>query len=172
MKKMKKLVLLFLGCVLFTSCSDKKKENTPEKEEVKYKYALVLDAVYEKDDSISVVYQIDNYYKYDKPVGLKIKGSPLMQRLMVDLPQGEAIENISFVISTNKDQPYVTMKNISVKNDTITVFNGDNYKFTQCFLTDTSFGWDAKNSRYTLVHTNKYPPTMVGNENLKSLMMK
>ncbi len=169
---MKKLVLLFLGGVLVTSCGDKKKENEVAKEEVKDKYSIVLDAVYEKDDSISVVYQKDNYFKYDKPIGLKIKGAPAMQRIIVDFPEGEAIENISFVASTNKDQAYITIKNISVKNDSLMVFDGDNYKHTGYFNPDASFSWDMQKSRFNISHSGKYPPGMVGSEQLISLLQK
>ena len=169
---MKNLVLLFLAAVLLTSCENKKKETDAAKEEVKDKYALILDAIYEKDDSISVIYEKDNYFKYDKPISYKIKGSPAMQRLVIDFPEGEAVENISFVMSTNKDQPYVTMKNISVKNGDLMVLDGDNYKHSAYFLPDSSFSWDLKNSRFNISRTGKYPPAMVGSEQLKALLVK
>lgn len=169
---MKNLVLLLLTGVLLTSCGDKKKENEVAKEEVKDKYALVIDAIYEKDDSISAVYQKDKYFKYDQPVSMKIKGSPTMQRITINFPDGEAIENISFVASTNKDQSYLTIKNISVKNGNEMVFDGDNYKHTGYFLPDTSFSWDLQKSRFNIVHTGKYPPGMVGSEQLIALLAK
>ena len=169
---MKKLVLLFLGCSILTSCGNKKKENEPIEEEIKDKYSLILDAVYEKDDSIAVVFQKDKYFKYDKPISMKIKGAPTMQRIIVDFPQGEAIENISFVVSTNKEQSYLTIKNISVKNDTIMVFDGDNYKQVGYFNPYSSFSWDIQKSRFNISHTGKYPPGMVGSEQLISLLLK
>jgi hypothetical protein len=168
---MKKVALLFLSSVLLLSCGDKKKETTPTIEEVKDKYVVIIDAIYEKDDSIAVVYKKDNYFKYDTPVSLKIKGAPTMQRLTIEIPEGEAVENLSIVASTNKNQEYVTIKNISVTNGNDKV-DGDNYKHIKYFLVDNSFSWDLKNSRYNLVHTNKYPPGIVGNEILESLLMK
>jgi hypothetical protein len=95
-----------------------------------------------------------------------------MQRITVNFPDGEAIENISFVASTNKDQSYLTIKNISVKNDTVMVFDGDNYKHTGYFLPDSSFSWDLQKSRFNISHTGKYPPGMVGSEQLIALLTK
>lgn len=169
---MKNLVLLLFCTVLFTACGDKKKENDLAKSEVQYKYNLVVDGIYEKDDSISVIYQKDKYYKYDAAIGLKVKGNPMMQRMTLDFPVGEEIENITIVVSTNKEQPHVTIKNISVKNGDIIVLDGDNYKHGQYFQTDSSFGWDAKNLRYTISHAGQYPPAMVGSEQLAALLAK
>ncbi len=167
---MKKLVLLFLGSVLLTSCGgDKKKEASTEVEEVKDKYVLIMDAIYEKDDSVEVVYQNDNFFKYDTAIKVKVIGAPTMQKLTFAVPEGIAVENFKISVSTNKDQEHLAIKNISISNNS-KVINGDNGKFNEYFLTDESFSWDLKNSRFNLIHSNKYPPSLVGSDVLISLL--
>lgn len=169
---MKKLVLLLMTTILVSCGGDKKKEAIENKEVLKDKYSVGLEAIYEKNDSIVVFYQIDNYFQYEKPTSLKIIGSPLMQKLSVTLPSGVAVENIKITASTNKEQSNLTIKNISIKNNNEIVENGDNGKHSDYFLTDETFSWDVKNSRYNLDHTKKYPPSLVGNDKLLSLLIK
>ena len=170
---MKKIILLVVALAL-ASCGGKDKKNieVENAEASKDKYSLVLDGIYENNDSIVVFYQVDGYFKYDKPVTRIIKGNPMVQRIKIDLPSESIIENISLVASTNKDQKYLTLKNISLMNDTVNVVDGDNYKHSQYFLTDNSFSWDAAKQRYNLLHTNKYPPSFSGNDKLKTLLTK
>ena len=66
------------------------------------KDALILDVIYEKDDSLSVVYKKDNYYVYDNPTSIYVKGSASIQRITIDLPQAEKIENIGWKYGTRK----------------------------------------------------------------------
>lgn len=171
---MKKIFLLLVVAISLYSCGgDKKKENTEEAEAVVAdKYNLVLDAIYEKDDSVVVFYQKDKFFQYEKPTSLKIKGSPLMQRLTINLPEGIAIENLSITSSTNKTQDFITIKGISVLNDKTVIFDGSNGKYSEIFLTDPSFSWDLKNSRYNLNHRNEYPPSILGSEKLSDLLIK
>lgn len=168
---MKKIVLLFVAVLLATSCKDKK-EVVEETKAAEINYSLVIDAVYEKDDSIVAFYKLDNYFKYDKPVTLKIKGGALSQRIKLDFPEGVAIEDINLTASTNKEQAYITVKNMSVLNNETVVVDGNNYKHSDYFLSDQSFSWDPKFSRYNLNHGNQYPPGFVGNEKLKSALSK
>lgn len=172
--KMKKLFLLLVVAISLYSCgSDKKKENASEIDAiVTDKYNVVLEAIYEKDDSIVVFYQKDKFFQYEKPTSLKIKGSPLMQRLTINLPEGIAIENLSITTSTNKSQDFITIKSLSVLDDKTVVVDGSNGKYSESFLTDPSFSWDLKNSRYNLNHKNEYPPSIVGNANLSALLTK
>jgi hypothetical protein len=170
---MKKLILLFITSTILISCGgNKKKEDTTETTEVvKDKYDLTIDAIYPKDDSIVVFYQKDNYFQYEKPTTMKIKGSPIVQRFTLNLPEGEKVENLKITVSTNKDQNTLDIKNITITNGT-EVIDGDKVKYADYFLTDETFSWDLKNSRYNLDHTKKYPPSLVGNEKLLSLLGK
>ena len=171
---MRKLILLFSVSTLLISCGrDKKNETQAEdiKTATKDQYSVIIDGVYEKDDSISVVYQKNNFFLYDKPIWLKVKGSTTIQRLIFNIPEGEAIENVSFCASTNKNQEHITIKNITIKNEGI-VLDGSNNKYYEYFATDPSFTWDDKNSRFILNHNNKYPPSIVGKEKLFSILVK
>lgn len=170
---MKKLILIFVSIITLVSCgSDKKKEESETIEKKpSLKYSLEMDLIYEKDDSLSVVYQLDNVMQYEKAIDYKIKGSALPQKITIDFPEGENPENLNIIVSTNKEQSHITINNVSIKIGD-NVIDGSNYKYSDYFLTDPSFSWDLEKSRYNLVHTNEYPPALVGNEKLLSLMLQ
>lgn len=168
---MKKILLLLVVSSALFSCGNEKSKDAPvvnEEKKTAEKYALEIDAIYEKDDSLVVFYEKDGYFKYDTPISLKIKGSPTTQRLIIDLP--EVVENLKLEVSTNKEQSVLTMTNLSVKKGSKVVVDGSNLKYSEYFLTDESFTWDIEKSRYNLKHTNKYPPGLIGNEVLKSML--
>jgi hypothetical protein len=168
---MRKIILLLIATAI-VSCGGEKKKPEVQAEVAQDKYYLLLDCVYEKDDSIVAFYKLNEYFKYDKPVSLKIKGSPLNQRLTIDIPAGIAIEDLTLIASTNKEQKYIAIKNISVLNNEKVAVDGDNFKHSQYFLSDASFSWDVKNQRYNLNHSNEFPPAFVGSDQLKSLLLK
>lgn len=169
---MKKTILIFVSIITLISCGSDKKNEQLETSEPKasVKYSLVMDAIYEKDDSIVVFYETDGFMQYEKPLFYKIKGAPMLQNFKVEIPEGIVVENIKIETSTNKSQNVLTVKNISVLKDSEVVLDGSNGKFSEYFLTDESFSWDLENSRYKIVHTNKYPPGIIGNEQAKSFL--
>ncbi|UUC46281.1 hypothetical protein [Flavobacterium cerinum] len=166
---MKKILVMFVVVSSIIACGGDKSKKAAKEAAIKEtvnKYAMEMDAVYEKDDSLVVFYQKDNHYQYDRPISLKIKGSPVMQRLILNLPEGEPVENIKISVSNSKDQQFLTVKNITIKNGDKVVVDGDNGKHTDFFVTDEGFSWDPEKSRYILHHDKKYPPNFVGNDNL------
>ena len=163
--------MMLIASILCFSCGKKAEENTTEKTEIKEKYAIEIDGIYEKDDTITVFYKTDGNFQFDKPINQSIKGSPLAQKIVVDLPQDLAIENVKIEISHNKDQAYITVPNISLKKDNALIIDGRDYKHNQFFMTDGSFKWDEKNIRYGLIHTNQYPPGFVGNDKVEQLLI-
>jgi hypothetical protein len=170
---MKKLVLVLITGLLLSSCGkDKKKEVENVDNSRIDKYSVIVDAIYEKDDSIAVFHQVNNNFAYDKPTTFKVKGSAQIQRIAFNIPEGVAAENFTFVASTNKDQNYLTIKNISVKNNDLMIVDGDNFKYTNFFMADQSFTWDEKLLRSNIVHTNQYPPAFVGGEKLIGALAK
>lgn len=170
---MKKILALFVGVITLASCGkDKSNQDQAAPDAPADKYALEIEAIYEKDDSLVAIYQDQGFYQYEKSVSVKIKGMPSLQKISVDFPAGQAIENVKFTASNNKDQEYLTIKNISVTNNGKVVVDGDNGKHSQYFAADEAFSWDAKNSRFVLDHTKKYQPSFVGNETLLSLLVK
>lgn len=169
---MKKILVLFVVSIGLISCGGDKPKNVDAKENSKpAKYVVEIDGIYEKNDSIVVFYEQDGSVKYDNPTSLKITGSPEIQHLTINLPEGVPIESLIFTASTNKEQNSLMINNITIKNGD-DVIDGKNYKYSTNFLSDASFKWDEKNERYTLIHTNQYPPSFVGSENLKSLLAK
>ena len=106
---MKKILFAFVCSVILFSCGKKKEDivMTPEKVN---KYVVSLEAIYPKDDSIAVIYKTDGYFQYEKPVSLKIKGSDLLQKLNIDLPEGVKVDNVQLTVSTNKIQEKITLK--------------------------------------------------------------
>lgn len=169
---MKKIIFIFVSVLTLLSCGrDKKNEELQTAEEKSLvKYSLVMDAIYEKDDSIVVFYESNGFMQYEKPLFFKVKGAPMPQNIKVDVPEGTLVENFKIEVSTNKNQDVLTVKNISVYKDDKVVLDGSNGKHAEYFLTDESFTWDLENSRYKIVHTNKYPPGFIGNDNAKSFL--
>lgn len=170
---MKKILVLFVVSIGLVSCGGDKPKNADVKadNQAPAKYVVEIDGIYEKNDSIVVFYEVDGSVKYDNPTSLKITGSPDVQHLTVKLPEGIPVESLIFTASTNKEQASLMINNITIKNGN-DVIDGSNYKYAENFLSDASFKWDDKNARYTLIHTNQYPPSFVGSENLKSLLAK
>lgn len=170
---MKKNILILLSVFTLISCGNGKEGEVTETVEKtpSLKYSLEMEAIYEKDDSLSIIYQIDNVMQYEKAIEYKVKGSPMPQKITVIFPEGENPENLNIIVSTNNEQTHLTIKNISilVGDD---IIDGSNYKYAEFLLTDSSFSWDVEKSRYNLIHTNKYPPALVGNDKLLSLMIR
>ncbi|WP_297517928.1 hypothetical protein [Flavobacterium sp.] len=174
---MKKICLIFIGLTLFSSCGKDKSATSDDtsgdsNSKPVDQYSLVLEGVYEKNDSINVVYQEKGFYQYDKSIGQKVQGNPVSQRIEVIIPSGVALENIKLISSTNPDQQTLVLNTISVIKNNKVVLDGSSGKHSQYFLTDDGFSWDAVKSRYNLDHTKKYPPTFVGNEKALELLTK
>lgn len=169
---MKKKFLLLLLTIGLASCGGDKPKNVEvnsSQSDTPDKFVLEIDAIYEKNDSIIVYYELDGNVRYEVPTTMKITGSPEIQHLVINLPEAVPIESLIFTASTNKEQSSLMINNITIKNGK-KVIDGKDYKFSENFLSDISFKWDEKNARYSLIHTNQYPPSFVGSENLKSLL--
>ncbi len=172
---MKKLVLLFLGSVLLASCGDKKKEvneTSTEQQVVKDNYSIIFEAIYEKDDEILMIFKKAGYWDYDHPTTFKITGQSMIQKLTFDLPKDLSIENVQIDLSSNKEQKTLTLKGINVVNNGKEIINGTNMGFVKYFNTGTGLTWDAKNLRYNLIFGGQYPPRIVGNDVLESMLVK
>lgn len=173
LKQMKKILLLIISVVTLISCGrDKSEETVEEVVETKVdKFYLEIEGTFEKNDSLVVFYQKDNYFKYEEPFSTVIKGSPQPQKFKIAMPEGTAVENFSITISTNKEQSNVTITNISIFNNDEVVVDGREYKFSEYFLTDSSFTWDNEKSNFKLNHDNKYPPGLTGSEKLLAILV-
>lgn len=170
---MKKFAQLFLMSLILFSCGKEKKSETEINEtKESIKTVLIIDGTYIKDDEIKVFYKENGYFNYDRPTVLKITGSELIQRLRVDLPADINMENFSITATTNKEQKTLVIKGLSVEINGKLAFDGTDYKHVGYFNSDESFSWDEKNQRCNVVHTNKYPPGIVGSDKLEALLIK
>lgn len=173
---MKKIALLFLSSVLLLSCgSDKKKESTEiatEQAAAKDNFSVVLQAIYEKDDNISLIYKKGGFWDYDHPITHKVTGQPTIQKFSINIPEGEIVENVQITLSTNKEQKNVTVKSVSIFNNNKEVFNGDDLSYVKFFNSNSGLIWDEKNLRNDLNFDGQYPPGFVGTEELESLLIK
>lgn len=170
---MKKIFLMLIAVLAIISCGKDKKEVTNTQIEKEYiKTTLILDAIYLKDDSIAVYYKENNYFNYDKPVSVKIKGADFSQRIKIEMPQDVLVENFSIVASTNDDQKTLVVSGISVEQNDKLIFDGKVYQYLDYFLMDESFKWDVKRQVNDLIHSNKYPPGIVGSEKIEHLLIR
>ena len=167
---MKKIFLTFIAVVALVSCGRDKKETVQAVDELPA-VSLEIEGVYVQDDSLEIFYQTEGRMEYDKPIIKTVKGSPLSQRIVFEVPSGIEVENFVIHPSLNKAQDFITITNIAIKIGT-DVVDGANYKYAENFITDNSFKWDTVNSRYILTHTNKYPPGITGKESLTALILK
>lgn len=163
---MKKVIYFALSALFLVSCGKAKEEKQETETAAKQpeEYSVVIEAVYEKDDSISVVFQQNGFFQYEKAISKKIIGGPGLQRIEMLLPKGETLQNVGYMVSSNKQQEGISIKNISILKNGNVVLDGSAGKFPQYFSFDQSFKWDEKTQRYLLTHTNKYPPGLVGND--------
>lgn len=168
---MKKLVLLLITIAL-VSCGKEKKNVEIKEEKELNNYTLTIEAIYPKDDSISVVYMTGNYFQYEKAISLKIKGSASLQQLPITIPQDIIIENVQITLSTNKDQNKITLKNLSVFNNKSEIFNGSNFTYSEYFDFNPGVSWDIKDKSFDLNFDGKFPPGMTGNNSLIAKLSK
>lgn len=175
---MKKVIYFALSALFLVSCGKAKeeKQETETQPETATKqpdrYSVVIDAIYEKNDSISVVLQQKGYFVYDKVITKKITGAPGFQRIEMLVPEGETFENIGCMVSSNKEQKGVTISNISVMQNGSVILDGSASKFGEYFLFDESFKidkFDGKSFKYFLTQSNKYPPGIRGNDKFLQL---
>ena len=166
---MKKIILFVLVSLCLVSCGEEKKQEVVKESEVKNKYSIVIDAVYEKNDSLLFIYEKDGALLFDKVKGINVKGSPMAQQIAFDFPEGEKVDNIGITMSFNKDQKNLVVKSITIKNGDKTIISPEDNYLTY-FLAGDGFSWDAQNSMYVLDHSKQYPPSFMGSEELKAML--
>ena len=169
---MKKLVFASLISMALFSCGKEKKTEEVKQPEKVNKYAVRIDGIYKEDDSISVVYKLDTYFQYEKALGLKVKGAPEVQSLLIDVPEGIAVENVQLTVSTNKNQKEITLKNIIILNDKKEVYNVSNQSITDYFDFNPGISLDFNTRVSPLNFEGKYPPGLTGNQNLEGELLK
>lgn len=168
---MKKLIFVFSMSVMLFSCGKNKQDIviTPEKV---VKYVVSLEAIYPKDDSIAVIFKTDGYFQYEKAVSLKIKGSDLVQKLNIDMPDGVQVDNVQLTVSTNNNQEKITLKDISILNDNVKLIDVNNLAITDFFDFNPGLALDFKERFCTLNFKGQYPPGITGNKNIEQKLIR
>lgn len=171
-KKMRKIIAVVLISLFIVSCgSDSKKEDTPKKVEITDKYVVILDAIYEKNDSCMVVIYDENDNEIlDKRVKIAVKGMENSQKIQFDLPDGFKPYNIGLGLSTSKDQNFITLSNISILNNNKIIAGSPEEGYLPYFSNNDCLQIDTNTLKHTLKHDKPYPPGLVGNETLKSAL--
>lgn len=174
---MKKLILVFAATLAVISCGKEKNtdiESTPEAsqeaEVKKSEFSVILDAIYEKNDSVILqVYDVDGNEYLDKDVAVAVTGSPVAQKIELKSPTGVDIRNIVIAFSTNKEQDSFTLKGITMVKDGVEVVKPDNFLYF--FSNNDQMIMDANTGVHKLKHENKgYHPAFGGNEQMKAIL--
>lgn len=165
---MKKIILLFTIVLVSVSCGREKKNLEVQAND---NFSIVLEAVYQLDDSLSVVVKKDGYWDYENPLPIKIKGQDLIQKIVINIPENVYLENFQITLSTNKEQKHLDLKSVSVLNNDKVMLEGSALKYVPYFNTNPGVKWDEKMMRNDLSHDWEYPPGFTGNEQLESILM-
>lgn len=167
---MKKIILLLISVLTLVSCGKEKKEELPTTAEEKDNFSIALEVIYPKNDSIVLVYKKNGYWDYDHPISLKVTGQELAQKLRIDIPEGDYLENFQLTISTNKEQKEIKYQDVSVLYNDKLMFDGSNQKHSGYFNANSGIKWNDINKSLELNFDGEYPPGFSGNEQLEAVL--
>lgn len=167
---MRKIVYCIFASLLLLSCGKEKEAKVPAAvEEVKDKYVVSLDAIYEKNDTCMVfIYDENNNEFLDKRIKIAVKGSPNFQKIDFQLPEGLKPSNLGIGFSSNKEQESLTLKSITIQNKENAIVKADDY--LTFFANNDCLVMDLTTSKHKLKHDKEYPPGFVGNDKLKAAL--
>lgn len=170
---MKKIILASLLSLVLFSCNKEKKTEKTEEKAPSNEYVVTLDAIFEKDDkSMLCIYDENGNEILDKRILTDVKGSPVMQQVVFKLPAGFSPFNLGLGLSTSKEQSAITLKNITIKNKENTLIGGPDDSYLAYFTNNDCVVIDAATLKHTLKHDKEYPPGLVGNDVLISMLSK
>lgn len=172
---MKKILFTVLSTLILISCGKEKSEETVnevvEAEVQKLdKFSVVLEGVYQKDDSLSLVYKKDGYVDYDHPVALKVKGQELSQKFVFDIPQGVYLENFQVTLSTNKEQKEIQINSVEVYYNDGLYYDGKALAYVPFFNANDGLKWVEEKKSLELNFNGQFPPGMSGNEKFEQVL--
>ena len=132
---MKKLILGLAIVLSFLSCGKEGKTDELPAEDVKAEnvqknqFVVLLDAIYEKNDTLKVfVYDENDNEVLNSAIKVAIVGSPNQQTVEFKLPEGYAPFNLGIGFScSNKEQDSFVLKGISIKNGDDFVYKPEEY---------------------------------------------
>lgn len=168
---MKKLISSFLIGLILLSCGKEGKDEVQKNEpKIKNNYSVLLDAVYEKNDTCMVMLYDENDFEILKDrIKLPVKGSKIAQKIVFNIPNGMVPKNLGIAFSTNKEQNEFSLKGIVIKNGEDMLYRPEEYlKF---FANNDAMVLNIPTSVHKLIHDKAYPPSFVGNNELKSILI-
>lgn len=172
---MKKTALILVITTLFFSCGKDKKvdeqEETTSIENIEENnFVVLLDAIYEKEDTCKVfIYDENDNEVLNLQIKTTVKGSSSPQTVEFKLPKGYAPYNLGIGFScSNKEQNTFTLKSISIKNGEDLIYKPE--EFLKYYANNDAMVLDVPTSVHQLKHDKVYPPGFVGNTELKSLL--
>lgn len=173
---MKRLILLFATTVVFLSCGKEKKteqenlENPSVEEVEKNEFVVLLNAIYEKDDTCKVfIYDENDNEVLNEQIKVAVKGSSQPQTVEFKLPVGYVPYNLGVGFScSNKEQESFIMKGIIIKNGEELVYQPEDY--LKYYANNDQVIMDVATGVYKLKHDQPYPGGFVGNTELKSAL--
>lgn len=172
---MKKTALILVIITLFFSCGkDKKADQQEEKNPVENvdanKFVVLLDAIYEKNDTLKVfVYDENDNEILNSVIKVAVIGSPNPQTLEFKLTEGFVPFNLGIGFScSNKEQESFLLKGISIKNGDDLVYKPEDY--LKYYANNDQLLMDVPTGIHKLKHDKDYPAGFVGNIELKSAL--
>lgn len=172
--KMKKTALILVIATLFFSCGKEKQadqqEDTSSVENVESNsYVVLLDAIYEKNDTVQLfVYDENDYEVANSRIKKAIIGSTEPQTIQFDLPNGYTPFNLGIGFSLNAEQATFTLKGITIKNGEDLVYKPEDY--LKYYANNDGMVLDIPTSVHKLIHDKIYPPSFIGNLEMKSVL--
>lgn len=169
---MKKIVLLFLGCIFLLSCGDKKKESTEatnEPEVVLGNFSVIIDGAYKKNDTIVFYYSQNGFECTDEQsLKLPITGSDKQQNITIKLPSEVILGNFRINLSNNPSQETVLLNSIKILRNA-KPFEIKQVEFSKYLNFNENVSWDDKLKGFKFSTVNgSYIPRVLGNEFLES----
>ncbi|QTV06684.1 hypothetical protein [Faecalibacter bovis] len=114
---MKKFVLgsLFISSLLMLgSCNNDKKEEVSTENSASESKGLVmtLEGVFPTNDTYQIFYSNDGKFTEDNSVKVPVIGQPVLQKIVVELPENAKPQNLRLDYGFNQNQTVITVKNI------------------------------------------------------------
>ena len=102
-------------------------------------------------------------------IKVAVVGSPNEQTVEFKLPEGYAPFNLGIGFScSNKEQDYFILKGIAIKNGDDFVYKPEEY--LKYYANNDGMVLDIPTSVHKLIHDKIYPPSFIGNLEMKSVL--
>jgi hypothetical protein len=157
--------------LLFVACGNDKQKTVAEPVK-ETNTSVVLYGLYEKDDTLKVIYKTEGYFQYDKPIETLVKASNLPQAITINLPKNIFLENLNLFISHNKEQKNLTIEGVEIIKDGKTLVSRADYTTKKYFLANDGIAFDPIKFNFILSHDKQFAPGFGGSPELEAHLTK